>query len=222
MARVDLLRSLPKSRRNVAARAEAKTAEHIRISREYGEIYFDGPREFGYGGYQYDGRWRPVARDIVDHFRLSPGERVLDVGCAKGFLVKDLLELGIDAYGLDISHYALLKCEPEVIGRLHQGSADALPFPDGSFSAVLSVNTIHNLSRERCVAALREIQRVASGRAFVQVDSYRTPEEAAFFESWVLTAQHHDYPEGWERLFRDSGYSGDWDWTIFNLDGSNA
>lgn len=222
MARVDLLRSLPKSRRNVAARAETKTAEHIRISREYGEFYFDGPREFGYGGYQYDGRWRPVARDIVDHFRLSPGERVLDVGCAKGFLVKDLLELGIDAYGLDISHYALLNCEPEVIGRLHQGSADALPFPDGSFSAVLSVNTIHNLSRERCVAALREIQRVASGRAFVQVDSYRTPEEAAFFESWVLTAQHHDYPEGWERLFRDAGYSGDWNWTIFNLDGSNA
>jgi len=222
MARVDLLRSLPKGRRNVAARAEAKTAEHIRISREYGEMYFDGPREFGYGGYRYDGRWRPVARDIVDHFQLNPGERILDVGCAKGFLVKDLLELGIDAYGLDISRYALLKCEREVVGRLHQGSADALPFPDGSFSAVLSINTIHNLSRDRCVEALREIQRVASGRAFVQVDSYRTPEEAAFFNSWVLTAQHHDYPEGWERLFRDAGYTGDWDWTIFNLDGSNA
>jgi ubiquinone/menaquinone biosynthesis C-methylase UbiE len=185
-------------------------------------MYFDGPREFGYGGYRYDGRWRPVARDIVDHFQLNPGERILDVGCAKGFLVKDLLELGIDAYGLDISRYALLKCEREVVGRLHQGSADALPFPDGSFSAVLSINTIHNLSRDRCVEALREIQRVASGRAFVQVDSYRTPEEAAFFNSWVLTAQHHDYPEGWERLFRDAGYTGDWDWTIFNLDGSNA
>ena len=222
MARVDLLRSLPKGRRNVSERAEAKTAEHIRISREYGEMYFDGPREFGYGGYKYDGRWRSVARDIVEHFQLNSGAKILDVGCAKGFLVKDLLALGIDAYGLDISRYALLSCEPEVVGRLHQGSADVLPFPDKSFSAVLSINTIHNLSRERCVAALREIQRVGGGRAFVQVDSYRTPEEAAFFESWVLTAQHHDYPEGWERLFRDAGYTGNWDWTIFNLDGSNA
>lgn len=222
MALVDLLRALPKGKRNVTARAEAKTPEHIRISREFGEMYFDGPREFGYGGYKYDGRWRPVARDIVDHFQLKPGERILDIGCAKGFLVKDLLELGIDAYGLDISRYALLNCEREVVGRLHQGSAEALPFPDKSFSAVLSINTIHNLSRERCVLALREIQRVAPGRAFVQVDSYRTQEEAAFFESWVLTAQHHDYPEGWEKLFCEAGYNGDWGWTIFNLDGSNA
>lgn len=222
MARVDLLRSLPKARRNVAARAEAKTLEHIRISREFGEMYFDGPREFGYGGYKYDGRWRPVARDIIDHFQLKPGDKILDIGCAKGFLVKDLLELGIDSYGLDISHYALLNCEPEVVGRLHQGSADLLPFPNDSFAVVLSINTIHNLPREGCVAALREIQRVASGRSFIQVDSYRTLEEAIFFESWVLTAQHHDYPQGWERLFRDAGYTGDWDWTIFNLDGSNA
>ena len=222
MALVNLLRSLPKGRRNVSARAKAKTSEHIRIAREYGEMYFDGPREFGYGGYRYDGRWRPVARDIVDHFRLKPGDKILDVGCAKGFLVKDLLELGIDAYGLDISRYALLNSEREVIGRLHHGSADALPFPDDSFAAVLSLNTIHNLPRESCVTALREIQRIAPGRAFVQVDSYRTTEEAAFFESWVLTAQHHDYPEGWEKLFSDAGYTGCWDWTIFNLDGSNA
>ena len=97
-------------------------------------MYWDGPREYGYGGYRYDGRWRPVARDIIAHFGLKPGMRVLDVGCGKGFLVKDLmLECpGLEAFGLDISHYALMHCEPEVVGRLHLGSAESLPFPDGS------------------------------------------------------------------------------------------
>lgn len=214
MAEVELLRALPKGKRNVKARETAKTAEHVRISREYGEAYFDGPREYGYGGYRYDGRWQPVAKDIVAHFGLKPGDRVLDVGCAKGFLVKDLLALGIDAYGVDVSRYALLHCEREAIGRLHLGSADSLPFPDGSFAAVLAINSIHNLPRERCKTALREMQRLAPGKGFVQVDSYRTPAQKEVFESWVLTAEFHDYPDAWVSLFREAGYTGDWYWTI--------
>jgi hypothetical protein len=75
MSEIDLLKSLPKGKRNVKARETAKTEEHIRISREYGQMYFDGPREYGYGGYRYDGRWQPVAKDIVDHFGLKPGDR---------------------------------------------------------------------------------------------------------------------------------------------------
>ena len=214
MAEIELLKALPKGKRSVKARETAKTEEHIRISRKYGEMYFDGPREYGYGGYRYDGRWQPVAKDIVDHFGLKPGDRALDVGCAKGFLVKDLVALGVDAYGLDISRYALMHCEPEVIGRLHLGSADSLPFPDSSFAAVLSINTIHNLTRDRCKIALREIQRLAPGKAFVQVDSYRTPEQKEVFESWVLTAEFYDYPDGWVSLFNEAGYTGDWYWTI--------
>ena len=214
MAEINLLKTLPKGSRNVKARENAKTEEHIRISREYGEMYFDGPREYGYGGYRYDGRWIPVAKDIITHFDLKLGDRLLDVGCAKGFLVKDLLALGIDAYGIDISEYALMHCEPEVVGRLHLGSADHLPFPDQSFAAVISINTVHNLPYNRCVTAVREIERLAPGRGFIQVDSYRTQEQKQIFESWVLTALYHDYPDGWQRLFQEAGYTGDWYWTI--------
>jgi len=216
MAEVNLLEKLPRGKRNVAARSTAKTDEHIRVSREYGEVYFDGPREYGYGGYRYDGRWVAVAEDIIRHFNLKPGDRVLDVGCAKGFLVKDLLKVEprLEAFGLDVSRYALMRCEPEVVGRLHLGSADDLPFPDDSFKAAISLNTIHNLDRNGCVRALRELQRVSGGRAFVQLDSYRTPEQKAIFEDWVLTARWHDYPEGWIRLFDEAGYKGDYYWTI--------
>ena len=149
MAEVNLLAKLPRGKRNVNARAEAKTQEIVDISRQYGELYFDGPRKYGYGGYRYDGRWIPVAEDIVKHFKLKPGDRVLDVGAGKGFLVKDLLEVlpGLEAFGLDISEYALMHCEPEVVGRLHLGNAVKLPFPDNSFACVLSLNTIHNLDR---------------------------------------------------------------------------
>jgi ubiquinone/menaquinone biosynthesis C-methylase UbiE len=94
------------------------------------------------------------------------------------------------------------------------GNATNLPFPDNSFAAVISLNTVHNLERGELIRALREIERVAPGRSFIQVDSYRTPEQKAVFEEWVLTAKFHDYPEGWIKLFNEAGYTGDYYWTI--------
>jgi ubiquinone/menaquinone biosynthesis C-methylase UbiE len=216
MAEVNLLARLPQTKRNIQKRKEAQTPQNIAAAREYGKQYFDGPREVGYGGYRYDGRWIPIAEDIIRHFRLKPGDRVLDVGCAKGFLVKDLMKVcpGLEAFGLDISEYALTHCEPDVVGRLYQGSADHLPFPDRSFSAVISINTIHNFDRADAVRAVREVERLAPGRGFIQVDAYRTPEQRELFMSWVLTAKFHDYPEGWLKVFAEAGYSGDYYWTI--------
>jgi ubiquinone/menaquinone biosynthesis C-methylase UbiE len=216
LSEVNLLAKLPRSKRNISQRAEAKSPAVIAASREFGELYFDGPRSYGYGGYRYDGRWIPVAEDMVAHFGLRAGNRILDVGCAKGFLVKDLMKVcpGLEAFGLDISEYALKHCEPEVVGRLHLGNATALPFPDGSFKAVISLNTLHNLDRHDVITALREIERLAPGHGFVQVDSYRTVEEKNLFEEWVLTANFHDFPEGWVQVFKEAGYTGDYYWTI--------
>jgi ubiquinone/menaquinone biosynthesis C-methylase UbiE len=213
---IDLLRSLPKTKRNIQQRAQGKDPEVVATARKFGREYWDGDRKYGYGGYRYDGRWRSVARDLIAHFGLKSGMRLLDVGCGKGFLVKDLmLECpGLEAFGVDVSLYALQNSEKEVVGRLHLGSAESLPFPDLAFDCVLSINTIHNLPRPRAVAAMKEIQRLSAGRAFVQVDSYHTPEQKALFESWVLTAEFHDYPAGWVKLFADAGYTGDYYWTI--------
>jgi ubiquinone/menaquinone biosynthesis C-methylase UbiE len=138
----------------------------------------------------------------------------LDIGCAKGFLVKDLIALDIDAYGIDVSEYALMNCEPEVVGRLHLGSAEELPFPDKSFAATFSINTIHNLTREGCIKALEEMERLAPGKGFIQVDSYHTEKQKEIFESWVLTAKYYGYPKDWIAVFKEAGYSGDWFWTI--------
>jgi ubiquinone/menaquinone biosynthesis C-methylase UbiE len=218
MREIDLLARLPRTKRNIAKRTAAQTPENIAIARQYGQAYFDGPREVGYGGYRYDGRWVPVAEDFVKHFNLKPGDRVLDVGCAKGFLVKDFMKAcpGLEAFGLDISEYALMHCEPEVVGRLHLGTGLKLPFPDKSFNAVISLNTIHNFTYDDAVVAMREIERLAPGKGFVQVDSYRTPEQREIFMSWVLTAKFHDYPDGWVKLFQEAGYTGDYYWTIID------
>lgn len=216
MPKLDLLGRLPRTRRNIAARATAKSPELVARAMRFEFDYFDGSRDYGYGGYRYDGRWVPVAQDIVAHYGLRAGQRVLDVGCAKGFLVKDLMAAcpGLGVVGLDISHYALTQAEPEAQGSLVRGSCDQLPFADASFDLVIGLDVIHNLDRAGVVRSLKEFERVGRGRSYVRVDSYHTPEQKAVFVDWVLTARFHDYPEGWEAVFAEAGFRGDWTWTV--------
>ena len=218
---VNLLESVPKSVRNISARTRNKE-KNRRLAKQFGYEYFDGTREQGYGGYVYDGRWQPVAQRIIDLFSLKPGDRVLDIGCAKGFLVADLLKVlpGLEVYGLDISQYAIDHCHEDAKGKLLRGNCDQLPFADNSFAVVMAINTIHNLDEEGCMRALREVERIAPGRGFVQIDAYRNDDEREIFLDWMLTAETFLKPEDWQALFESAGYTGHYFWTILQTDGS--
>lgn len=211
---INPLASIPKVRRDVASRRADKSPEVVAIAKQFGQEYFDGDRKYGYGGYEYDGRWQQVALDLRSHYGLLDFQRVLDVGCAKGFLVADFWEsASLMGFGVDVSDYALKRCPDLVVGYVHRASADDLPFPDESFDLVVSIDTIHNLPRERVKRALQEIMRVSRGRAFVKVDAYRTEAERRRMEDWIITAEFWGHVDEWLALFDEAGYVGDYAWT---------
>lgn len=214
----NLLGSLPRGGRNIGARLENKEANR-RLAVKFGYEYFDGTREQGYGGYHNDGRWKPVAKRAIEHWNLKPGDRILDIGCAKGFFVRDLLEAlpGLDVVGIDVSDYALEHADSVAKPFLRKASCDALPFENKSFKAAFAINTIHNLNREDCLRAVREIERVAPGGGFIQVDAYRTEQERELFLDWMLTAKTYDTPAGWLNMFKGAGYTGAYWWTILEV-----
>jgi len=217
VAEINLLARYPRTKRNLTARKQAQAGSRA-IARQFGREYFDGTRDQGYGGYRYDGRWLPIARDMADHFKLKPGDRVLDIGCAKGFLMRDLMEVvpGLEVWGLEISQYAIENCHDDVRGRIVRGTAQKLPFADASFAAALSINVIHNLGYDACVEAVREMERVAPGHGYIQVDAYRNDDERDIFLDWVLTADTFGKPEMWRELFQRGRYTGDYYWTIID------
>ncbi len=215
MREVNLLDNYPRAKRPIAEREQAVMQQRA-VAQRFDREYFDGDRTQGYGGYRYDGRWISVAKRIREFYGLKAGDRILDIGCAKGFLLHDLAEVvnGVAIAGLDISEYALANALPDVRPYLIRGTADALPFPDGSFDVVISINTIHNLELDRCRQALREIERVSRRYKYIQVDSWCNEEQRRNFERWVLTAQTYFEPDGWRQLFADVAYTGDYYWTV--------
>ncbi|MEE2704890.1 MAG: class I SAM-dependent methyltransferase [Pseudomonadota bacterium] len=216
MRLINLLKKIPNSKRDSKKRAQKKTREIISKANEFGKYYFDGPREYGYGGYIYDGRWVPVAKDIINYFDLKPGDKILDIGCAKGFLVSDLVKIcpGLNVYGLDISEYALNLSPENTKNKLIRATCEALPFSENQFDAVISINTIHNCRRDGVIKSLKEITRVSKGKAFIQVDAYHNEEQKKEFLDWVLTAKFHGYPDEWFEVFKEANYKGDYFWTL--------
>ncbi|NEV79331.1 class I SAM-dependent methyltransferase [Rhodopseudomonas sp. BR0C11] len=214
---IDLLVNYPRTKRNVDERGQTKSEEDRAIARRFGKEFFDGDRRHGYGGFNYMSRfWQPVIPTFQQHFGLSASSSVLDVGCAKGFMLHDMAELipGITVKGVDVSDYAIEHAIDDMKPHVSVASATKLPFADKSFDVVISINTVHNLVRDDCAAALREIERVARKGAFITVDAYRDDEEKRRMMAWNLTAQTIMHVDEWKAFFAEIGYTGDYYWFI--------
>jgi len=191
--------------------------EQRAIARRFGHEYFDGDRLTGYGGYHYHPRfWSATVRRLRDYYGLAPTAALLDVGCAKGFMLREFKGLmpELTLAGIDISSYAIEQADPSVRSCLRVGDAAELPWPDASFDLVISINTVHNLPPAQCRRALREIMRVSRGRAFITVDAWRDEAERKRMLKWNLTALTYMHVDQWKRLFEEIDYRGDYYWFI--------
>ena len=215
--KIDLLANYPKTKRNVKERGETKTEEDRAIARKFGKDFFDGDRKHGYGGFSYFPRfWQPVIPTFQKYFGLTSKSSVLDVGCAKGFMLHDMAELipGITVKGVDISKYAIENVIEDMKHHVREANAKDLPFEDNSFDVVISINTVHNLDRDECAVALSEIERVSREKSFVTVDAYRSEEEKELMYAWNLTAKTIMHEDEWVAFFEEVGYTGDYYWFI--------
>lgn len=219
MAYIDFISELHKrTSRNYLERVLSDNkADCAKVAKEYGYDYWDGDRKYGYGGYRYDGRWKSVAKKLVEHYDLKPGQSVLDVGCGKAFLLYELTQLVPDLLvrGIDISEYALNNAKEEIKVRLQYGFAQELPFEDNSFDLVISLTTLHNLKVFDLKRAVSEIERVSKGNSYIMVESFRNDYEEMNLLYWQLTCASYYSVEEWEWLYKEWGYTGDYSFIFF-------
>ena len=98
-------------------------------------------------------------RAILDALALGPHDRLLDVGCGGGLLLRDALATGATVTGLDHSEEMVRLARERAPGAdVVLGSAERLPFPDASFTAIAMSIVFFFLDYP--VGALRECRRV--------------------------------------------------------------
>ena len=220
MARLDFISKLHnRTARNYVQRVvdhdKAKCAE---VAKKWGYDYWDGNRRYGYGGYKYiPGRWRDVAKKIIKTYKLKANSKILDVGCGKGYLLREIkiLEPKIKVYGFDTSNYALKFIEKKNKKNffIHKAQ-DKFPFKKNYFDLAISLATLHNLEIFDLHSSLREIQRVAK-KKYIMVESYRNDQELFNLQCWALTCETFLRPEEWKWLFKKVKYTGHYEFIYF-------
>jgi len=111
-------------------------------------------------------QFQRTAQHIVDLFK---PERTLDVGCAKGFLVKALDELGVDAYGIDPSVYAVSNAHPDVGDKINLDTAQSIPYPDNTFDVVTCLDVMEYVPIKEVTKTLKELLRVSKEWVIIRV-----------------------------------------------------
>lgn len=214
---IDLLKNYPKAKRDLTKRLEQKSEEVRKVARRFGKEFFDGERQFGYGGFNYNPKfWTAVVKDFVNYYKLDDGSKILDVGCAKGFMLYDFKKFNntFELHGVDISEYAIENSIEEIKDNLKVADAKQLPYEDNTFDLVIAINTIHNLDNNDCATSLKEISRVSKKNAFLTVDAYRNEKEKERMYAWNLTAKTIMSVDEWTDFFKENNYEGDYYWFI--------
>jgi SAM-dependent methyltransferase len=125
----------------------------------------------GYERYDRSTSNADVAAYLV--WRYFPVRRTLDVGCAMGFVVEALREVGVDASGVDVSDFAVEHAAPGARGHVRVGDLlDGLPFDDGAFDLVTVLETLEHLPPEAIADALTEVRRVTTGWLVATIPSF--------------------------------------------------
>ena len=222
MSYIDFLSVVHKStKRDYLARvndSEFPKYKAADLAKKWDFDYWDGDRRINYGGYKYmEGRWEKVAKLMIDHYGLKAGDKILDIGCGKGFLLYDFTKIlpGIEIYGIDVSKYALENSKEEIKDKLIYGNATSLPYEDNYFDFVFSLNTFHNLECFDLYEALKEMERVGKNNKYICVEAYRNEVEKMNLLYWQVTCEAFNTPKEWEWWFKHSGYTGDHSFIYF-------
>lgn len=185
---------------------------------KFGKEYFDGDRKHGYGGYYYNKRFfRKVTKEIIKHYKLTNKSKILDIGCAKGFMMYEFRRFlpKAEIWGLDISRYCKIKAMPSEKKFIKLGSCHKLPFKSNYFDLIVSISTIHNLSEKKIPQAIKELERVKKGNSFIRIKGYKNLKEKKFIDDWNLVAKSNLSINKWKKLFKKYKYSGDYEFTNY-------
>jgi SAM-dependent methyltransferase len=147
-------------------------------------------------------------------FKPQPSWRVLDVGCGFANNLVPFADIGCECHGVDL-HPEMAATAQAVMDqrgfktKIQTGSNRSLPYPDGHFDLLLSINTLHyEGSEENVLAALREFRRVLKPGGGLYLSTVG-PEHEIYRRALVLghhryKVQDFDFRNGHEFFFFDT------------------
>jgi len=177
---------------------ESSITDNRDLAAQYDASYYEkhcGPVPYK----RSEPQWANVFGGIVDHvIRSIRPRRVLDVGCALGFLVEACWDRGVEAWGIDVSQFAIDNVRPDMRGYCKVASA-ADSLEGGPFDLVACIEVLEHLPERDALSAIRNMSQVTDAILFSS-----SPYD--FEEPTHINVRPTLY---WLRAFQDQGFAPD-------------
>ena len=180
--------------------------------KKFGKSYFDAPEiEVGYRGYKYDGRYKKEVKKIVKFFNLKKKDRIIEIGCAKGFLLIEFYKLGFNVIGLDKSTYAKKNSHKLVKKYIRNCDIEKkIPLKNQSFDFVVCKDVFSHVSPKKINNLIKEIKRIVKNQKniFILIQTFKKNNQKELFKKWDLTHKSFYNKKEWKHIFKINGFKG--------------
>ena len=216
MREFNLLENYPKLDQPRYVASNLRTIKERIIAGNREKDFFDGHRNFGNGGYKYDGRWKKEAKKISKEYGLNDNSSFLQLNSEKGFLLKDLKDLypKIKLKGFETSNYAIDNTLNEVKEYVSKSSDyTKINSEDKKYDFVMALGVVYTYTIKDSIKVLSEIERVGKGKSFITLASYTNNEDYWLFKDWTLIGSTILKKEEWKEVMQQANYTGDYYFT---------
>ncbi len=182
---------------------------------KFGFDYWDNSNiPVGGQGYRYDERYFDTAKKIIEHYKLKPNSKILEIGCSKGFLLVEFHRLNMDVTGCDLSEYAVANAHEAIKNKILLQPVHELVFPDNYFDLVLGKEILPHIPGELLDASMKNIMRIGKENFFFEIQCGESKTELQHMKEWDATHKIIETPLWWRNYFKNIGYKGDYHFKI--------
>ena len=161
-----------------------------------------------------------MAEKICNEYKLNNTSSFLQLGCEKGFLLKDIKTKYKDmrVEGLETSNYAITNSMPDIRKNIkYCGNYTNLNYTDKEFDFIVALGVVYTHGIQDAIRCLKEIQRIGKGKSFITLASYENKHDFWLFKQWSLLGTTILRKEEWLDILKHVKYSGDYFFTNANL-----
>jgi 2-polyprenyl-3-methyl-5-hydroxy-6-metoxy-1,4-benzoquinol methylase len=170
----------------------------------YDEEYFMRGTKSNYGG-----RFAPYVEEVyypiakimrIKLVTVFEPKKVMVLGCARGYLIRALREVGVEAYGVDISKWAVENADEKAKNYIYLGDiADLSRWKNGEFDLVVAADVLEHIPKEKLPKVLDEIARICSRHVYALIPVVdvlrRDKSHVSIFPSrwWIKQFEHRGF-----------------------------
>lgn len=213
MKKFNLLLEYPKPIKSRKIGKNLRTISHRIIASNRGFDFFDGNRNYGYGGFKYDGRWELIAKKIISRYNLKDGSNILQIASEKGFLLHEIQKLNkkINVTGLETSDYAISKSLKSIKKKIIKiKNFNDFKIKNKKFDFIIALGVIYTLNLADAISCIKQIQNLCNGNSFITLASYSNDKDYWLFKNWSLLGTLLLKESEWKKVLKFCNYTGDY------------